>query len=185
VTATRYSIDELASLGGVSRRTVRYYVQENLIPAPLGLGRGRHYTPEHLQQLLRVKALQESGRTLDEIRRATGIGRRGDLPWAATTGGPLLPTVAAPAPSRSLSSRSDDRHDEIAPDPFAVAVMRSAAAGPADADASRTLWRRFRLSDGVELHVAHDVRMPSARQLAHLTDWIRSHLARTSNDNEP
>jgi DNA-binding transcriptional MerR regulator len=67
--ATRYAIDELASLGGVSRRTVRYYVQEGLIPAPLGLGRGNHYTPEHLEQLLRVKALQDAGRTLDEIRR--------------------------------------------------------------------------------------------------------------------
>ena len=31
----RYDIDELADLGGVSRRTVRYYVQEGLLPAPL------------------------------------------------------------------------------------------------------------------------------------------------------
>ena len=38
----RYNIDELADLGGVSRRTVRYYVQEGLLPAPLGVGRGRH-----------------------------------------------------------------------------------------------------------------------------------------------
>jgi DNA-binding transcriptional MerR regulator len=36
----------------------------------LGLGRGNHYTPEHLEQLLRVKALQESGRTLVDIRRS-------------------------------------------------------------------------------------------------------------------
>jgi len=33
----RFSVGELAELGGVSRRTVRYYVQEGLIPAPLGL----------------------------------------------------------------------------------------------------------------------------------------------------
>jgi len=70
--AVRYAIDELAALGGVSRRTVRYYVQEGLIPPPLGLGRGNHYTAEHLEQLLRVKAMQESGRTLVEIQRALG-----------------------------------------------------------------------------------------------------------------
>lgn len=70
--AVRYPIGELATLGGVSRRTVRYYVQEGLIPQPLGLGRGNHYTADHLEQLLRVKAMQESGRTLDEIRRALG-----------------------------------------------------------------------------------------------------------------
>jgi DNA-binding transcriptional MerR regulator len=66
---TRYAIGDLADLGGVSRRTVRYYVQEGLLPAPFGIGRGNHYGPQHLAQLLRVKALQEAGHTLDEIRR--------------------------------------------------------------------------------------------------------------------
>jgi DNA-binding transcriptional MerR regulator len=32
------------------------------------VGRGNHYSPAHLDRLLKVKALQESGRTLDEIR---------------------------------------------------------------------------------------------------------------------
>ena len=66
--AVRYAIGDLARLGGVSRRTVRYYVQEGLIPPPFGVGRGNHYGAEHLEQILRVKALQEAGRTLDEIR---------------------------------------------------------------------------------------------------------------------
>ena len=64
-----YAIGDLADLGGVSRRTVRYYVQENLLPPPFGVGRGNHYGRAHLDRLLRVKALQEAGRTLDEIRR--------------------------------------------------------------------------------------------------------------------
>ena len=66
----RYAIGDLADLGGVSRRTVRYYVQEGLLPTPFGVGRGNHYGPDHLDQLLRVKALQEAGHTLDEIRSA-------------------------------------------------------------------------------------------------------------------
>jgi len=69
-----YGIAELADLGGVSRRTVRYYVQEALIPPPRGTGRGAHYGPEHLGALLRVKALQERGLPLLEIRRARGSG---------------------------------------------------------------------------------------------------------------
>jgi DNA-binding transcriptional MerR regulator len=73
--AVRYAIGDLAELAGVSRRTVRYYVQEGLLPAPLGLGRGNHYGQEHLERLLRVKALQEAGRSLDEIRRAIGQAR--------------------------------------------------------------------------------------------------------------
>jgi len=72
--AVRYAIGDLADLGGVSRRTVRYYVQEGLLPPPLGVGRGNHYGPEHLDQLLRVKELQERGRSLDEIRRVLDGG---------------------------------------------------------------------------------------------------------------
>ena len=66
----RYAIGDLANLGGVSRRTVRYYVQEGLLPEPYGIGRGNHYGREHLDQLVKVRSLQEAGRTLDEIRRA-------------------------------------------------------------------------------------------------------------------
>jgi DNA-binding transcriptional MerR regulator len=65
----RYAPDDLANLGGVNRRTVRYYVQEGLLPQPHGVGRGNHYGPEHLERLLKVKTLQEGGRSLDEIRR--------------------------------------------------------------------------------------------------------------------
>ena len=65
----RYGIGDLAALGGVSRRTVRYYVQEGLLPPPFGLGRGDHYGPHHLERLRRVKALQEAGYTLDDVRR--------------------------------------------------------------------------------------------------------------------
>jgi DNA-binding transcriptional MerR regulator len=75
----RYAIGDLADLGSVSRRTVRYYVQEGLLPAPLGVGRGNHYGQEHLDHLLRVKAMQEAGRSLDEIKRALGQGGGGQL----------------------------------------------------------------------------------------------------------
>lgn len=71
---SRYSVGELAELGGVSRRTVRYYVQEGLIPTPYGRGRGAHYGPEHLGQLLRVKSMQERGISLDAIRSALAGG---------------------------------------------------------------------------------------------------------------
>ena len=90
----RYAIGDLASLGGVSRRTVRYYVQEDLLPPPFGVGRGNHYGQEHLDQLLRVKALQEAGHTLDEIRRTLADGTPAAEPSRAprlTRSAPLGP----------------------------------------------------------------------------------------------
>jgi DNA-binding transcriptional MerR regulator len=67
-TPSPWGIAELAELGGVSRRTVRYYVQEGLLPAPHGVGRGNHYGREHLDRLLAVKGMQEKGWSLERIR---------------------------------------------------------------------------------------------------------------------
>ncbi len=62
-----YSIGELADLAGVSRRTVRYYIQRGLLPAPDGAGRGSRYTQRHLDALIEIRRLQESGIPLPEI----------------------------------------------------------------------------------------------------------------------
>jgi DNA-binding transcriptional MerR regulator len=94
----RYAIGDLAELADVSRRTVRYYVQEGLLPAPLGVGRGNHYGREHLEQLLKVKALQEKGHTLDEIRRVLG-GIGGSAP------APEEEPPIGPAPERAVYRR--------------------------------------------------------------------------------
>jgi DNA-binding transcriptional MerR regulator len=64
----RYSLDELASLTGLTRRTVRYYIQEGLVDRPIGAGRGAHYTPAHLEQLLEVRRWQQAGVSLEKIR---------------------------------------------------------------------------------------------------------------------
>src|SRR5207244_8364421 len=62
-----YGIAELAERGGVTRRTVRYYVQRGLLPTPLGTGRGPHYTQAHLERLIHIRQLQETGVPLAEI----------------------------------------------------------------------------------------------------------------------
>jgi DNA-binding transcriptional MerR regulator len=95
---TRYAIGDLADLASVSRRTVRYYVQEGLLPAPFGLGRGNHYGQQHLDQLLRVKAMQEAGRSLDEIKRTLATGTGHDRRAAAEP-------AAGPAVDRAIWRR--------------------------------------------------------------------------------
>jgi DNA-binding transcriptional MerR regulator len=62
-----YGVEDLAERGGVSRRTVRYYVQRGLLPAPLGFGRGKHYTEAHLATLVQIRELQEAGVALTDI----------------------------------------------------------------------------------------------------------------------
>jgi DNA-binding transcriptional MerR regulator len=84
----RLSIEELADAAGLTRRGIRFYVQQGLIPAPHGVGRGKHYDKSHLEQLLRVRELQSSGHSLDEIRTLL----TGDMP--AEAGKPATSAVA-------------------------------------------------------------------------------------------
>src|SRR5215469_5617672 len=63
------SISELATAAGLSRRAVRFYVVKGLLPPPIGLGRGSHYEPSHLERLRRIIQLQQSGHSLEAIRQ--------------------------------------------------------------------------------------------------------------------
>jgi DNA-binding transcriptional MerR regulator len=69
VNTDRLSIEELADAAGLTRRGVRFYVQSGLLPAPLGVGRGRHYDGSHLERLRRIRELQAQGHSLEEIRQ--------------------------------------------------------------------------------------------------------------------
>jgi len=65
----RYTIEKLCELTGYSRRTIRYYVQEGLLAPPAGRGRGGFYFDSQLQKLRQIKALQDEGLKLSEIRK--------------------------------------------------------------------------------------------------------------------
>ena len=62
----RLSIDELATAAGLTRRGIRFYVQQRLLPAPHGVGRGKHYDQSHLDRLTQIRDLQTAGHSLDE-----------------------------------------------------------------------------------------------------------------------
>lgn len=98
----RYDIEELAALGGVSRRTVRYYVQRGLLPAPAGTGRGKHYTEAHLERLVFVRQQQEAGIPLGRIEAALGLG---EPPAAAPAVTPAAGRQMPAAPELSRWTR--------------------------------------------------------------------------------
>ena len=120
----KYGIRELVQASGISRRTVRYYVQRGLIPPPEGAGRGHYYRPEHLEKLLAIKELQGKGLGLEEIRaRFDGGGR-------------AVPAVEFPSPQIELATRIRVApgvelilsHGAEAPRPAQVRALAEAAA---------------------------------------------------------
>ena len=85
-------LTELADRAGVSIRTVRYYIQQGLLPRPEARGPGAHYKEEHLDRLLLIKRLQKEHLPLAEIRRSIESGAvESPAPRSART--PLRPPL--------------------------------------------------------------------------------------------
>lgn len=82
----RYSLDELCSLVGLTKRTIRYYMQQGLVSRPEGQKRGSYYLDTHLQQLQQIQAWQKAGYSLERIRELLADG--------ATPGETLAPMRA-------------------------------------------------------------------------------------------
>lgn len=156
----RYGIADLARLGGVTRRTVRFYVQEGLLPAPFGAGRGAHYGGEHLQRLLQVKSMQENGLSLEGVRARLSRPQPPATRVRHERHGYRREWTAA-LEHAALASHLPAGHGEEATAPPAV---------------PRSAWVRLELVPGVEIHVSDGRRLPSPRRLAQLADWCRTHF---------
>jgi len=66
---TRYTLFELEDATGVPARTIRYYIQRELVDRPEGEKRGAYYTATHVEQLLRIRRWSEEGLSLERIAR--------------------------------------------------------------------------------------------------------------------
>jgi DNA-binding transcriptional MerR regulator len=64
-----FDLGELSSAAGVTPRTIRYYVQQGLLPSPGTRGPGTRYDRAHLDRLHLIRRLQREHLPLAEIRR--------------------------------------------------------------------------------------------------------------------
>jgi DNA-binding transcriptional MerR regulator len=64
-----YSIAEVQDLTGLTGRTVRYYVSQDLIPPAHGRGPSATYDRSHILRLNAIQKLKADGLALDEIKR--------------------------------------------------------------------------------------------------------------------
>ena len=84
--ASHLSLDDLASLTGVTARTVRFYIQQGLVSRPEGAKRGAFYVQRHVEQLLMIRRWTDAGLSLDRIRELVA-GAPADPPPRAVKAG--------------------------------------------------------------------------------------------------
>jgi len=80
------SLDDLASLTGVTPRTVRFYIQQGLVSRPEGAKRGAFYLQRHVEQLLMIRRWTDAGLSLDRIRELIAGAPADPPPRAASAG---------------------------------------------------------------------------------------------------
>jgi DNA-binding transcriptional MerR regulator len=74
-------IGELARRGGTTAKTIRFYEQAGLLPAPTRTQAGyRDYGAEAIDRLEFVRRAQSAGLSLREVRQVLAIADRGDAP---------------------------------------------------------------------------------------------------------
>ncbi|MGD9620740.1 MAG: heavy metal-responsive transcriptional regulator [Mycolicibacterium sp.] len=76
-------IGELASLTNASTKTIRFYEDSGLLPAPPRSASGyRDYGPDSIDRLRFIHRCQAAGLTLQKVRQILAIHDRGERPCA-------------------------------------------------------------------------------------------------------
>lgn len=75
-----FTLEQIAALAELPRRTVRYYIQSGLVDRPQGIGKGASYTQHHVEQLLLVRKWQLAGLSLERIGELLKDQSSGPLP---------------------------------------------------------------------------------------------------------
>lgn len=75
-----FTLDDIAALAELPRRTVRYYIQSGLVDRPEGIGKGAFYSERHVEQLLLVRKWQLAGLSLERIGEVLKEPSSGSLP---------------------------------------------------------------------------------------------------------
>lgn len=120
-----FDLNELSLAAGVTPRTIRYYVQQGLLPSPGTRGPGTRYDRAHLDRLQIIRRLQREHLPLAEIRkRLEALDDEGVRDALAASIDQTAAESSALDYVRELLSRQAARHagdvDLAAPAPMAA-----------------------------------------------------------------
>lgn len=170
-----FELAELADAADVTPRTIRYYIQQGLLPAPGSRGPSTRYDEGHLDRIRLIKRLQREHLPLAEIRL-----RLSEMDDDAVR----LALESAPSePPHSSALDYVQTVLSVGAASFAAApdATRTGFGRPGTRPTDRSLWERISLSPDVELHV----RRPLSRDQNKTVDRLLEHARRLFTENEP
>ena len=175
--ATKYSLTELAREAVVSPRTVRYYIQHDLLPPPKGAGPASHYDEGHLDRLRLIKRLKKSHLPLSEIRKQIKPLSDEEVN-AVLEKEPEEVAGTAIDYIREILNVRETRLRE-APSPTMGIVFADGQPSPAPPqtpEPTRAHWERIGLSPDIEIHVRRPLSHPQNKAVNRILEAAREIL---------
>ncbi len=168
-----FDLNDLCQQSGVTARTVRYYVQQGLLPSP-GLGAGARDGAGHLARLRLIRRLQAEHLPLAEIRRRLETLDDGAV-QALVDASPTpagAPVNAAVDYVRAVLGGSSPNAPAASPPsvPSVQSPSRRPGAAPRPAAAERAQWERIALTPDIEVHVRRPLSREDNRRLEKLLE---------------
>jgi DNA-binding transcriptional MerR regulator len=173
-TETRpFDLAQLCEAADVTPRTVRYYIQQGLLPAPETRGPGAHYHEGHLARLRLIKRLQREHLPLGEIRKR--VARLSDEDVES-----LLEAAPSKRDSTALGYIREVLGSASTPRRFSAAVATLARLGARESpppQPGRSNWERMTLTPDIELHVRRPLTREQNRSVERLLELARELFA--------
>jgi len=185
-------ISELAERTGVSTRTIRYYIEEGLLPQPEIQGKYAVFNEDYLIRLKLIKYLKDAYLPLREIKRKLDslmVPEMRDLlrrfeqdPSRALAELDVFPAEASKPPVsgevKSQDSATDYIQRALNRRPAAVReepmrFQASMPAPPSKPGPASESWQRVELAPGVELNIRQPMTSRMRRQVEELIEFAR------------
>jgi DNA-binding transcriptional MerR regulator len=171
---TGYSINELAKKARVSVRTIRFYIDEGLLPAPETRGRYTVYGDEYLGRLELIRRLKDSFLPLKEIRTTLSAlsgeevqASLADLRKQDAQAQQIAMEAEETSKGQRISERRSSAAEYIAdllsskpvnrPLPPQPSSQPAPVQRPSPSGAMEETWQRVQLAPGLELHIRQTV----------------------------
>lgn len=159
------TLARLADQSGVSERTIRYYIQFGLLPAPEGAGPRSRYGRSHLGRLRLIRMLQDRHLPLSAIRKVLARRSEREIARIAESSGRKAPTSALDYVRSLLGSDAEGAS-------LSMFAPRPVEPHGVEMD-TRSHWERIRVAPDIELHVRRPLSKPDNRRLEELLRRIR------------
>lgn len=160
------TLTELADRAGVSERTIRYYIQFGLLPAPEGAGPKTRYGRGHLGRLRLIRVLQDRHLPLNAIRKILAQRSEKEIEQLAEEPRPRARSSALDYVQSLLGSPPEDLA-------FSTRMALSRVEPPHVESEARSHWERIRIAPDIELHVRRPLSKPDNRRLEELLKRMR------------